>query len=208
MEEECVPKMNVGLGTKILNMGKYLVYCVIDFDCLQNILLPWKQDKLSRDESGRKTCCSYLLSWVKYEHQLDYLVPALCPAIADMSWCHYYILVALFWNQFVKCSLLHSTPHTCLMEDLACEAHSDNVIGTGDADLATCRALCSYHDDCNFITFFDSESFPLHDYCMLFSSCDSQHECDHCSTEPEDGRREPPRGELWRPGGEQMQTAL
>ena len=38
MEEECVPKMNVGLGTKILNMGKYLVYCVIDFDCLQNRL--------------------------------------------------------------------------------------------------------------------------------------------------------------------------
>ena len=38
MEEECVPKMNVGLGTKILNMGKYLVYCVIDFDCVQNRL--------------------------------------------------------------------------------------------------------------------------------------------------------------------------
>ena len=27
--------------------------------------------------------------------------------------------------------------------------------------------------------------FPLHDYCMLFSSCDSQHDCDHCRTEAE-----------------------
>ena len=72
-----------------------------------------------------------------------------------------------------------------MMENQACEAHTDNVVGTGDTDLATCRALCSYRDDCNFITFFGSESFPLHDYCMLFSSCDSQHECDHCRTEAE-----------------------
>ena len=48
-----------------------------------------------------------------------------------------------------------------MMENQACEAHTDNVVGTGDADLATCRALCSYRDDCNFITFFGSESFPF-----------------------------------------------
>ena len=117
-------------------------------------------------------------------NKLYYLVSGLCSATSDMFLCHY-ILVALFWNQCVKCSLVDSTPETCLMENWACEAHNDNVIGTHDSDLATCREECSHRNDCNFMTFFDSESFPLHDYCMLFSSCDSQHECDHCRTEAE-----------------------
>ena len=80
---------------------------------------------------------------------------------------------------------MDSAPETCLMENIACEAHSNNVIEVGDSDLATCRQMCSYREGCEYLTFYGSNSFPLHDYCMLFSSCDSQHQCNYCQTEAE-----------------------
>ena len=85
--------------------------------------------------------------------------------------------IAILSFSLVECIVMDSPPETCLMENIACEAHSNNVIEVGDSDLATCRQMCSYREGCEYLTFYGSNSFPLHDYCMLFTSCDSQHQC-------------------------------
>jgi len=74
----------------------------------------------------------------------------------------------------------------CSVDNVVCETHSDNVVGTvHGVDLEQCEKLCSQTRDCTFLTFFGPDSFPLHDHCILFSSCTSQHECNNCTTETE-----------------------
>ena len=67
--------------------------------------------------------------------------------------------IAIISFSLVECIVMDSPPETCLMENMACEAHSNNVIEVGDSDLATCRQMCSYREGCEYLTFYGSNSF-------------------------------------------------
>merc|ERR1711892_617486 len=91
------------------------------------------------------------------------------------------IILAFLWQ---ASALAGSSPDRCTLDNQACQA--DSIIDTfGGVNLEECRALCSDTADCKFITFFGPESFPLHDYCFLFSDCSIQLDCEDCVTETE-----------------------
>ena len=75
-------------------------------------------------------------------------------------------------------------PGTCQVEGQACDIGQDNLLSAqaGVESLQECEAICIDNFDCEFITFFGSESFPLRNYCMLFQDCSELAECQDCTT--------------------------
>ena len=67
----------------------------------------------------------------------------------------------------------------CWLEDMACVIGPENLLSSLSKvpDVANCRQLCQDNEGCNFFSHFGRESFPLQEFCLLFSSCDSLHPC-------------------------------
>ena len=75
-------------------------------------------------------------------------------------------------------------PGTCEVEGQACDIGQDNLLSAlpGVESLQQCEAICIDNFDCEFITYFGSDSFPLRNYCMLFNDCTALADCQDCTT--------------------------
>ena len=75
----------------------------------------------------------------------------------------------------------------CSIEGQTCIIGQDNLLASyaGVESLPQCEALCIDNYDCEFISYFGPDSFPLRNYCMLFSECDILTECQDCTTAEE-----------------------
>lgn len=73
----------------------------------------------------------------------------------------------------------------CFVEDQACEANEDNFLDSvpGLSSVEECYEICNDNTDCEFLSYFGADSFPLQNYCMLFTTCPSLHPCVDCITE-------------------------
>ena len=73
----------------------------------------------------------------------------------------------------------------CVIESTACQAHRDNNLGLYP-DIQTieeCRQLCNDNRDCQFLTYYGEDSFPLLQVCELFNDCSEKKSCQNCVTE-------------------------
>ena len=82
-------------------------------------------------------------------------------------------------------SVTGESPVTCASDNVACDALDDNGLDSigGVASIEQCRQLCYDNDDCQFITYYGLESFPLQETCILLRSCEEIHPCTDCVTE-------------------------
>ena len=72
----------------------------------------------------------------------------------------------------------------CSIEGQTCGIGQDNLLTSyaGVESLQECEALCIDNLDCEFITHFGPDSFPLRNYCKLFSECGNLTDCQGCIT--------------------------
>lgn len=72
----------------------------------------------------------------------------------------------------------------CIVEGQTCGIGQNNLLTSyaGVESLHECEALCINNYDCKFITHFGPDSFPLRNYCMLFSDCGNVADCQDCTT--------------------------
>ena len=83
---------------------------------------------------------------------------------------------------FFIVSVSGESPVTCSSDNVACNDNGLDSIG-GVADIEECRQLCYDNDDCQFITYYGPDSFPLRETCFLLSSCEETHTCTDCISE-------------------------
>jgi len=72
----------------------------------------------------------------------------------------------------------------CFLDHQECEIYPDNLITTV-TDVLTmdqCLALCQDELTCVAFTHFGSESYPLRESCMMFSSCSTRRPCQGCTS--------------------------
>ena len=76
---------------------------------------------------------------------------------------------------------------SCSLEGQACLTHQDNLLDSqaGIDSLQDCATLCVDNYDCEFITYYGPDSFPLKNYCMMFIGCETLTSCEDCTTEME-----------------------
>ena len=66
----------------------------------------------------------------------------------------------------------------------ACDADRHLLFNvSGINTVAECKELCVVNMKCNFISYFGPESSTLRNHCMLFSSCETLHNCSDCFSE-------------------------
>ena len=89
------------------------------------------------------------------------------------------ILPAVIWAD---------SPVTCSSNNTACNVHGNTLIDyfTGIEGILDCRKLCYGVDECEFITYYGPNGFPLLNICELYRSCNETFGCDDCVTETED----------------------
>ena len=77
------------------------------------------------------------------------------------------------------------SPVKCSSEKTACEVHDETLIESvgGVASREECRQLCYDSQQCQYITYFTSESFPFSEICSLFLSCEEVYTCRNCVSE-------------------------
>ena len=77
------------------------------------------------------------------------------------------------------------SPVTCASNNTACDVHGDGLLDsfTGIETIDQCRELCYDDHDCEFITFYGGNGFPLRNICQLFHSCDETLPCAECNSE-------------------------
>ena len=72
----------------------------------------------------------------------------------------------------------------CSVEKRMCKIHEDNFISSMSAiEVEKCRQLCFDLDNCMYFSHFGPDSYPINNYCMLFSSCPVLGNCEDCYTE-------------------------
>ena len=67
----------------------------------------------------------------------------------------------------------------CSTNNTACDAHEGNVLDLigGVSSVQECRRLCLDQEECYFLPYFNSESFPYKEMCLLMKYCDEIHVC-------------------------------
>ena len=72
----------------------------------------------------------------------------------------------------------------CFIDNEECEIHGDNLIQTfmGITSVAECSQLCQDNSACTTFTFFETDSHPLNEACLLFSTCATRRSCENCVT--------------------------
>ena len=63
---------------------------------------------------------------------------------------------------------------TCSSEDVACVIGNGNELESfgGVSAIGECRQLCWDNHECEFITYYNSNSFPFIEICELFNDCE------------------------------------
>ena len=75
---------------------------------------------------------------------------------------------------FLVFSSSSASPHIdCFLDNQECEITSDNLVHTfmGISAIDECRELCEAEVMCAAFTHYGTDSSPIHDACLLFSSC-------------------------------------
>ena len=82
-----------------------------------------------------------------------------------------------------------SPPIDCFIDQEECEIGTDNLIHTflGIASAEECKLRCEDEIGggvhiCTAFTYFGSNSHPIPDGCLLFSSCRERRPCQNCTT--------------------------
>ena len=86
---------------------------------------------------------------------------------------------------FVILNVSSASQIGCIIKSTACQAHRDNNLGLYP-DIPTieeCRQLCHDNRDCQFLTYYGEDSFPLLQVCELFKDCAEKKSCQNCVTE-------------------------
>merc|ERR1712179_633005 len=73
----------------------------------------------------------------------------------------------------------------CSEDNVACIAHTDNLVEYigGISDVDECRQLCNDESQCQYLTYYDSTSFPYSEACFLLKNCDERVLCENCRSE-------------------------
>ena len=94
-------------------------------------------------------------------------------------------LCLLFFPVSISSLNVIESPLLCASNNTACDVHGDALIDsfTGIETIADCRQLCYDADDCEFITYYGGDGFPLRNICQLFHSCEETLMCTECVSE-------------------------
>ena len=73
-------------------------------------------------------------------------------------------------------SKCEESPIGCSENNVACIAHEGNLIEyVGEiSDVAECRQLCHDEASCEYLTYYDANSFPYREVCLLLKDCRDQ----------------------------------
>ena len=91
----------------------------------------------------------------------------------------------LFFPLAISCLSVIESPIRCASNNTACDVHGNNLIDsfTGIESIVGCRQLCDDADECEFLTYYGGNGFPLKYICQLFNSCDETLSCSECVSE-------------------------
>jgi len=80
---------------------------------------------------------------------------------------------------------LSVSPVTCSSNNISCDNTEDNLIDTygGIKTIEECRQICYDSKDCQFITYYEPNSFPISEVCFLFRQCEETNSCTGCVSE-------------------------
>jgi len=96
---------------------------------------------------------------------------------------HNCFLIHLLFNLYFF--VRSESPVVCSSDSESCKIHEDNLLesvgNVGNID--ECRQLCYDNKECGYITYYGAASFPLSEFCLLFSSCESTIPCTNCTSE-------------------------
>ena len=86
---------------------------------------------------------------------------------------------------FLVFSSSSASPHIdCFLDNQECEITADNLVHTfmGISAIDECRELCEAEVTCSAFTHYGTDSSPIHDACLLFSSCSETRPWPNCTT--------------------------
>ena len=77
------------------------------------------------------------------------------------------------------------SPVTCISDNTSCEVTDENFIdGINDIySVEQCHQLCMNNENCKFLTYYEAGSFPIEEFCYLFSPCETTLPCEKCVSE-------------------------
>merc|ERR1712142_1140403 len=70
---------------------------------------------------------------------------------------------------------------TCEEKNVVCVAKENFLLSVPEVlNLEQCKQHCLDFKECNFISYFYADSFPLSNHCMLFEDCKETSSCQDC----------------------------
>ena len=104
--------------------------------------------------------------------------------VSKLTMLELVVLLVLSYNLAPALALASLPLDTCWAEGQTCDIGPDNFLSAqaGVETLLDCQEICIEDQSCEFITYFSAESFPLKNYCMLFSDCTTLSQCKDCTT--------------------------
>ena len=92
-------------------------------------------------------------------------------------------LLVAAWQVALAVAQASFPPGICSVEGQACRIGQDNLLAAvaGVEERGECERLCTGNHDCEFITHFGADNFPLRNYCMLYRDCSSLAKCQNCT---------------------------
>ena len=93
------------------------------------------------------------------------------------------VLIACVSLSTLACSV--ESQVTCISNGSQCRVTDNNFLKgvTGVTSIEDCHQRCQETEKCNYLTYFGPDSFPLENYCNLFTSCESTTSCKSCVSE-------------------------
>ena len=81
-------------------------------------------------------------------------------------------------------SVAADRPIDCFFDQQKCEIERDILINTfpETTSVEECKLLCEDEINCRAFTYFGSNSFPIPNGCLLFSTCRDRQPCENCTT--------------------------
>ena len=81
-------------------------------------------------------------------------------------------------------SVAADSPIDCFFDQQKCQIERDILINTfpETTSVEECKLVCEDEINCRAFTYFGSNSFPIPNGCLLFSTCRDQQPCENCTT--------------------------
>merc|ERR1719369_896624 len=95
------------------------------------------------------------------------------------------IFICFIVTDIISVTGAQDSPITCSTKDVACVIGDGNQLGNhgGISSIKECRQLCYDKEECQFITYYNSSSFPFNEVCELFKTCKETYPCSNCVSE-------------------------